>query len=107
MAEQFLILHKVRGAPAFDIAERCEDMGTGGDPGPWWILPTSGHRCYPVASWLLSELTNGVGGPIEQYDWSSVPDHYEVRVAPYRAQNPPAEPKAKPKATLADLDRLL
>lgn len=47
VSEPFLILHKVRGEPAFDIAERNDDMGTPSDPGPWWIIPTSGHRAYP------------------------------------------------------------
>ncbi len=47
MSEPFLILHKVRGEPAFDIAERCDDMGTASDPGPWWVIPTSGHRAHP------------------------------------------------------------
>lgn len=48
MSEPFLILHKVRGEAAFDIAIHCEDMGTEEDPGPWWIIPTSGHRAYPI-----------------------------------------------------------
>lgn len=47
MIDLFLIAHKVRGEPAFDIAMRCDDMGTPNDPGPWWIIPTSGHRAYP------------------------------------------------------------
>lgn len=42
MNEPFLILHKVRGLPAFDIAEQMEV----GDE-VWWIIPTSGHRAYP------------------------------------------------------------
>lgn len=46
----YLIAHKVRGQPAFDIANCCEDMGTPSDPGPWWILPSTGHRAYPYWS---------------------------------------------------------
>lgn len=56
----YLILHKVRGEPVFDIAiklclsapcqancglwdgERCEAHDE-----EWWIIPTSGHRAYP------------------------------------------------------------
>lgn len=42
-SEPYLILHKVRGQPAFDIAERI-----GVDDNDWiWIIPTSGHRAYP------------------------------------------------------------
>lgn len=47
MTDPYLIAHLVRGEPAFDIAIRCDDMGTESDPGPWWIIPTSGHRAYP------------------------------------------------------------
>jgi hypothetical protein len=54
-SEPYLILHKVRGAPAFDIAIQmfveCES-----DPGPWWIIPTSGHRAYPAMEWPLRDL---------------------------------------------------
>lgn len=66
MTELYLIAHKVRGEPAFDIAQRmCE----GDDPcqpncGLYpeckgediWIIPTSGHRAYP---WWYQELTQG------------------------------------------------
>lgn len=61
MSEPFLILHKVRGQSAFDIAEKmdcplcipsqnlrtideCNECNGGGY---WWIIPTSGHRAYP------------------------------------------------------------
>jgi hypothetical protein len=71
-AELYLIAHKVRGEPAFDIAERMTCAVCGQDeiaednahperwgctPGPgcqecnglgyWWIIPTSGWRAYP------------------------------------------------------------
>lgn len=83
----YLILHKVRGLPAFDIAERCEDMGTVEDPGPWWIIPTSGHRAHPLRSWLLSELSPELdlySGrlSIGLQDLDSWPDHYQVTSAP-------------------------
>lgn len=42
MSELYLILHKVRGEPAFDIGQKVEIAGEEG-----WIIPTSGHRAYP------------------------------------------------------------
>jgi hypothetical protein len=49
----FLVAHKVRGEPAFDVGIRsecpecrgatCHECGDG----YWWIIPTSGHRAYP------------------------------------------------------------
>lgn len=80
MSEPFLILHKVRGAPAFDIAILAEDMGTETDPGPWWIISTSGHRAHPIMFWKFDNLhMNEVKkdmGPIEWHPgWDSLPDH--------------------------------
>lgn len=45
---QYLILHKVRGAPSFDIAEKAQ---FGDEEG--WVLCTCGHRAYP---WWYTEL---------------------------------------------------
>lgn len=42
MSELYLIAHKVRGEPAFDVAQRIqigEELA--------WIIPTSGWRAYP------------------------------------------------------------
>lgn len=91
MCEPYLILHKVHGAPAFDIAERNDDMGTPSDPGPWWIIPTSGHRAYPYQWWELDELDVMY---IDKYSerWEPVtnckaimpdgwPDHYQASQA--------------------------
>jgi hypothetical protein len=86
----YLILHKVRGKPAFDVAECCKDMGTEADPGPWWIISTSGHRAYPYEVWPLSELLGEQLGEIHEIklctdfngwlkDW---PDHYNIGRAP-------------------------
>jgi hypothetical protein len=83
----YLILHKVRGAPAFDVAERCDDMGTESDPGPWWIIPTSGHRAYPYWTQPLS-----VEVPPMPDDW---PDHYQTSESPRRAK---AEPMSRQEA---------
>lgn len=63
MSELFLIAHKVRNEPAFDIAIHMEcphcngiALGDYGEPawchecdglGYWWIIPTSGHRAFP------------------------------------------------------------
>lgn len=47
----YLILHKVRGEAAFDIAIRDLDE-TG------WIIPTSGHRAYPARTWRLHDLAD-------------------------------------------------
>jgi hypothetical protein len=95
----YLILHKVRGEPVFDIADRlrcpvCEPMRQGLDHGQdyagnctscddgyWWIIPTSGHRAYPYVEWPLdSILPAGATDPDNlEYaippDW---PDHYPM-----------------------------
>lgn len=96
----YLILHKVRGKPAFDVAERCEDLGTETDPGPWWIIPTSGHRAFPCIHWELSLLksADGYNSPLEALAhheflglFAQIPDHY------------PTVERRKPTLTLEDL----
>ena len=72
MNEPFLIAHVVRGEPAFDIAIRCDDMGTESDPGPWWIVPTSGHRAYPYWEDLLEPDWLGRASDMPP----DLPDHY-------------------------------
>jgi len=85
----YLILHKVRGEPAFDIAQMCEDMGTESDPEPWWIIPTSGHRAYPWGWWKMEELrsADGYHPPILSEcntlsGLMDLPDHYQTTSAP-------------------------
>lgn len=66
MSDLYLIAHKVRGEPAFDVARRmacpiCQGVGvnlcdTCNNEGYWWIIPTSGHRAYPYWSHPLKEL---------------------------------------------------
>jgi len=56
MPDLYLIAHKVRGEPAFDIAQHmtcpaCEGTDDAciacDGAGHWWIIPTSGHRAWP------------------------------------------------------------
>src|SRR5690242_4864469 len=81
-AEPYLVAHIVRGEPAFDIAIRCDDMGTESDPGPWWIIPTSGHRAYPYWHRTLEMFMFAAReeNPLEFVppDW---PDHYQTYAA--------------------------
>lgn len=112
MSELFLIAHKVRGEPAFDIAERMECPICAGEGsslnscdlevtchecdslGYWWIIPTSGHRAYPY--WYLEfyELIGehqykGYGCEFYSVESmcpddmpSNLPDHYPLRHTP-------------------------
>jgi hypothetical protein len=83
MMTQYLILHKVRGEPAFDVAEKLQ---IGDEEG--WIIPTSGHRAYPFMTWGLEDLVDSSDINRNGYhpmptafedklpaEW---PDHYEV-----------------------------
>lgn len=97
MTELFLIAHKVRGEPAFDVAtqmecpichndstERTECVECDGE-GHWWIIPTSGHRAYPwwhVELDLLGEEYNHAIRPGEMPE--SLPDHYPHSASPSR-----------------------
>lgn len=82
MTEYYLIAHKVRGEPAFDIAVKME-VEINDSIEEWWLIPTSGHRAYPYWSVPLSEwLFDLVGDytlPSMPPDW---PDHYSVSAAP-------------------------
>jgi hypothetical protein len=81
----YLILHKVRGEPAFDIADKLQ---IGDEEG--WIIPTSGHRAYPYMAWILDDLADisdiNMNGNhtrpatldhMVPADW---PDHYQTEV---------------------------
>lgn len=99
MSELYLIAHKVRGEPAFDVATRIECgicHGVGGHDvtpdyegpscsecdgtGYWWIIPTSGHRAYPYWHCALNKHI--------EIDWQAdamppdLPDHYAHSAAP-------------------------
>lgn len=89
MSEPHLILHKVRGLPAFDIAEQIEVV-VDGETETWWIIPTSGHRAYP---WWTSQIATEtfveegcitlsdscIHIPDMPQNW---PDHYPYNSAP-------------------------
>lgn len=96
--EPYLILHKVRGKPAYDIAVRLRcPMCDGSErylqcaecewKGYWWIIPTSGHRAYPYHA-----------APLGQLEAPSMPesirDHYVVNTP-----QTPNVPQAKPKGS--------
>ncbi len=79
----YLIAHKVRGEPAFDVAQhmtcpKCnatDDHCTACDGvGHWWIIPTSGHRAYPYwhddLTWYMDEMVQVPEMP------PSLRDHY-------------------------------
>lgn len=82
MSVPYLILHKVRGQPAFDIAEPF----TTEDGEEMWIVSTSGHRAYPYWTQELDSLGLDLSYPGEP-DFKPIgalipplpdpwPDHY-------------------------------
>jgi hypothetical protein len=77
----FLILHKVRGAPALDIAEQIDDI---------WIIPTSGHRAYPLIVVRPVEITACGAGP----EWDALPDHYQILESKPKKKDPDEDYKA-------------
>ena len=66
----YLIAHKVRGQPAFDIAIQMQM-----DDEVWWIIPTSGHRAYPLLHWPLNDLIECNTYEFSEA-WADLPDHY-------------------------------
>lgn len=87
----YLILHKVRGEPTFDIAS---PMDVPGHDEIWWIIPTSGHRAYPYQTWSMANIWVGrqfVPTPIEvPPEW---PDHYPVNKNPIPFSEKPSTPR--------------
>lgn len=112
MTEPYLILHKVRGEPAFDVAIKLEpfyytdlrkddEAKVAGET--MWIIPTSGHRAYPYKWWPLTELEGDVGhGYFKAVTYEvpeTLPDHYS-------ASEPP-RPRSTPKPATTTDDFLL
>lgn len=101
-SELYLVAHKVRGEPAFDIAERqpCSECRTyeyiesiavaksnSGCPecdqrGFWWIVSTSGHRAYPYWSEDINALMYAAGYIVDKSMPTDLPDHYPSRTPP-------------------------
>lgn len=97
MSELYLVAHKVRGEPAFDIAvqmecpicegrswvanaDSCEAFACHecDSTGYWWIIPTSGHRAYPYWEEALATLGTMFGqslGSVGEMP-EGLPDHY-------------------------------
>lgn len=103
MSDLYLIAHKVRGEPAFDVACRAECAECHGtsaqevidgpcicnecdSTGYWWIIPTSGHRAYPWQFWDLDNLgaNSDIGFCPDLADPmpEGLPDHYRTRAEP-------------------------
>lgn len=78
METLYLIAHKVRGEPAFDIAIRLQ---IGNEEG--WIIPTSGHRAYPYLSFPINKFyLQALNSPIPE----NLPDHYAINAPPKAAR---------------------
>jgi hypothetical protein len=95
MSDLYLVAHKVRGEPAFDIAEQlpCMECGAAGchecdQLGYWWMIPTSGHRAYPYATIPLQMLGVIGWGEVRPYNPGrmpeGLPDHYPCNDRPIR-----------------------
>jgi hypothetical protein len=68
----YLILHKVRGQPALDVAQRI--ALSGGEE--IWMIPTSGHRAYPFAHQALGGSFDHMTMFANGAEWDELPDHY-------------------------------
>ena len=71
--ELYLIVHKVRGSPALDVAQRI--LLSGGEE--LWLIPTSGHRAYPLRWRALAESVSADW--FEAEEWAALSDHYSPR----------------------------
>ncbi len=82
MNELYLILHKVRGEPAFDIAIK---EWYGDEEG--WMLKTTEQRCYPAKAYQLDGLKYNdldVETDAQQSNLDDLPD--------FHFQRPPGQP---------------
>jgi hypothetical protein len=68
----YLIVHKVRGQPAFDVAQRF--ALSGGEE--IWMIPTSGHRAYPFAHQALGGSFDDMTVFTNGAEWDALPDRH-------------------------------
>ena len=77
----YLISHRVRGELAYDVALRV--LRSGGEE--LWLIPTSGHRAYPLAYKALApiagEMTECAGAVPDHYSGGAVVATLRARVA--------------------------
>lgn len=101
----YLIAHKVRGLPAFDIAQhltcpKCnatDDHCTACDGvGHWWIVPTSGHRAYPYnwARYEFESLLPPAAMPPDLRDHYAVEQEIAINLMHALGLNKPPAPTA-------------
>src|SRR3974390_1176936 len=67
----YLVLHKVRGAPAFDVAINVSIAEQDA-----WVVSSSGHRCFPYWYASLKELFDGITFPEMP---EGIMDHFEAK----------------------------
>src|SRR5262249_59691878 len=71
--QRYLIVHKVRGEAAIDVAQRFvigrEDV---------WLIPTSGHRAWPFHFQPLDQsfADRLSANLLEGEEWQRLRDHY-------------------------------
>lgn len=88
MSDFYLIAHKVRREPAFDVAVKMEcpicrnvyECAECDNEGFWWIIPTSGHRAFPF---YHGELPEDFVCSVPEMP-EGLPDHYPEVAAPSR-----------------------
>lgn len=121
MTDLYLIAHRVRGEPAFDVAQRihCPECNPHGDQwkgchecdgrGIWWIIPTSGHRAYPYWHSKLTDIGGcdccGHGGfyhdsGILEAMPDELQDHYLTQAEPTRSLTDLLNLRPKPVAPI-------
>lgn len=114
MSEPYLILHKVRGQPAFDVAIQIDLEPVSSEK--MWIIPTSGHRAYPSWHIELSKLgwkENTNPNDDWQFEWRCLPDgeiNLQMLVNPFPdhyACNTVTKPKPAPRITSTTDDFLV
>jgi hypothetical protein len=109
MTEQhYLILHKVRGQPAFDIAILSDvKVRVDGVHEQWWIVATSGHRAYPY--WYAPISLTPEAILVDGFAIAAFPPSMPEYLADHYAANekPAAIPSKKVAAELSFLEALI